>query len=138
MSRQSSITTVETARRLKAAGLGWNPTVHDFFTIPWSGLENRVFVINELATELMSDADPPIISFNGAVEWSLDYVLSAESVWLPSEAQLREALGDTFIELTRSDEGFVCTIRLDDVAADFEADTGPEAYARALLALLSR
>lgn len=133
----SSITSVETARRLKAAGLEWHPRVHDFFTIPWSGLENRVFVINELATELMNDADPPIISFVGAVEWSLDYVLSAESVWLPSESQLREGLGESFVELARSDGGFVCSIRRDGEIVDFEAVTAPEAYARALLAVLS-
>lgn len=137
MSRLPSVTSVETARRLKAAGLEWKPAVHDFFTIPWSGLENRVFVINELATELMSEADPPIISFNGAVEWSLDYVLSAESVWLPSESQLRELLGDWFVELSAAEDGFVCSVHFGDEVVEFEAPTGPEAYARALLAHLS-
>lgn len=135
--RQGSVTSVETARRLKAAGLTWEPRLHDFFTIPWSGLEDRVFVINELATELMTEADPPIISFNGAVEWSLDYVLSAESVWLPSEAQLREALGADFVELAASEEGYVCSVRRDGDVIDFEASTAPEAYARALLAVLT-
>lgn len=135
--RQGSITSVETARRLKAAGLEWTPRLHDFFTIPWSGLEDRVFVINELATELMNEVDPPIISFNGAVEWSLDYVVSADSVWLPTESQLRDEMGDAFVELTRSDDAFVCTVRLRDDLADFDAPTVPEAYARALLALLS-
>lgn len=135
--RQASVTSVETARRLKAAGLAWRPQLHDFFTIPWSGLEDRVFVINELATELMTDVDPPIISFNGAVEWSLDYVLSAESVWLPSEAQLRDQLGGDFVELAASDDGFVCSIRREGEVVDFEATSAPEAYARALLAVLS-
>ena len=133
----TSITSVETARRLKAAGLEWTPQVHDFFTIPWSGLDDRVFVINELATELMNDADPPIISFVGAVEWSLDYVVSAESVWLPTESQLRDAMGEAFVELTRSDDVFVCSVHLGHEIVDFEAATGPEAYGRALLALLS-
>lgn len=132
-----ALTTVETARRLKAAGLRWQPGVHDFFTIPWSGLDKRVFVINELATELMNEADPPIISFNGAVEWSLDYVLSAESVWLPTESQLRDLLGEAFVELAPTDEGYACTIRLENEFVEFEAPTAPEAYARALLALLS-
>ena len=131
------MTSVETARRLKAAGLTWKPSLHDFFTIPWSGLEDRVFVINELATELMTEVDPPIISFNGAVEWSLDYVLSAESVWLPSEAQLREALGGDFVELAASEEGYVCSVRRKGDVIDFEASTAPEAYARALLAVLT-
>ena len=134
---QPSITSVETARRLKAAGLEWTPTLHDFFTIPWSGLEERVFVINELATELMSEIDPPIISFNGAVEWSLDYVVSAESVWLPTEAQLRELLGESFIELASTEGGFVCSIRQDGDVIDLEAPSAPEAYARALLEVLS-
>ena len=96
-----------------------------------------MFVINELATELMNEADPPIISFNGAVEWSLDYVLSAESVWLPSESQLRDALGGDFVELTSSEDGYVCSIRRDGEIVDFEAAAAPEAYARALLAVLS-
>lgn len=135
--RPASVTAVETARRLKAAGLTWVPQVHDFFTIPWSGLEERVFVINELATELMNEVDPPIISFNGAVEWSLDYVLSAESVWLPTESQLRDALADAFIDLSRTDESFVCSIDRDGDVVDFEATSAPEAYARALLAVLS-
>ncbi len=128
---------METARRLKAAGLAWQPRLHDFFTIPWGGLEERIFVINELATELMNDVDPPIISFNGAVEWSLDYVVSAESVWLPSESQLRELLGEDFVELTNSDDGYICSIRRDGEISDFEAFSAPEAYARALLAILS-
>ncbi len=115
----------------------WRPGLHDFFTIPWGGLDERVFVINELATELMTEVDPPIISFNGAVEWSLDYVLSAESVWLPTEAQMRELLGDAFIELASTDGGFVCSIRRDGEVLDLEAAFAPEAYARALLEVLS-
>ena len=100
-------------------------------------MEERVFVINELATELMSEIDPPIISFNGAVEWSLDYVVSAESVWLPTEAQLRELLGESFIELASTEGGFVCSIRQDGDVIDLEAPSAPEAYARALLEVLS-
>ena len=52
-----------------------------------------------MTVELHDFPTGTVIGFNGTVEWALDSVEAHNSVWLPSEAQLRERLGGTFRRL---------------------------------------
>lgn len=128
----------ELAKRLRAAGLLWRPAWGDLFHIPDRHLDDRAFVLADLSVEVTTLADGiGAITFNGAVEWSLDYILTQEVVWMPSEAQLRATLGDRLRSLTLDDGTFACEIALPDGALErHTASTAAEAYGLALLSLL--
>lgn len=122
------------AKQLRTAGLAWRPAWGDLFHIPDRNLDERAFVVADLSIDVTTLVDGiGAITFNGAVEWSLDYILTQDVVWLPSEAQLRQALGDSFIALTITDTGFRCEVRSDDGTLGFEAVTAADAYGLALL-----
>lgn len=125
------------AIRLKRAGLAWEPAPHDRFVIPDRDLDEEVFSINDLSTEVRDVAGRPVIMFNGAVEWSLDWIVSREVVWLPTEDQLRTALGERFTSLHAVPGGFRCTVRGGSGVADYDAPTAADAYAEALLGVLT-
>lgn len=130
---------VDLAKRLRVAGLAWRPEKHDLFHIPDRHLDDEVFVIADLSTDLTILADGiGAITFNGAVEWSLDYILTQEVVWLPTEAQLREQVGDRLVHLARSPAGFRCVISAGEETRGFEAEDAADAYALALLHLLDQ
>jgi len=122
------------ATKLRNAGLRWTPLVHDRFAIPDHDLDDRVFSLNDMSTEIRRFGDQSAITFNGAVEWSLDWIMREQVVWLPSESQLRELLGSRFVALERTESGFVCRTTFDE--SGFEAETVGEAYGLALLATL--
>ena len=126
---------VRLARQLRDQGLEWTPQLHDFFVIPDSDLDDHVFVISELTIDVERSGASATIMFNGAVEWSLDYIRSREAVWLPTEEQLRELLGDQLATLARMDDGYRCEVRLDGVSVLFSADSASDSYAAALLHL---
>lgn len=126
------------ATALKEAGLEWNPGGHDRFVIPERDLDGDVFSINDLSIEVQELAGRPSIMFNGTVEWALDWIHTGEVIWLPTEEQLRAALGTRFVSLSATDEGFRCIIRLDGSTETFEAVTAVDAYGYALLACLER
>lgn len=125
------------AIRLKRAGLGWEPAPHDRFVIPDRDLDDEVFSINDLSTEVRDVAGRPVIMFNGAVEWSLDWIVSREVVWLPTEDQLRTALGERFASLQAVPGGFRCTVRGASGPTDYDAPTAADAYGEALLGVLA-
>ncbi len=127
---------IDLARRLQSQKLEWNPTLHDQFMIPDRELDDRVFVIAELTIDVEQVAGHATIMFNGAVEWSLDYIFSQDVVWLPTEEQLRELLGDALVGLTRSDGGYRCEIDVDGMAVLFTSPNASDAYGQALLHLL--
>ena len=83
---------LETARKLKTAGLHWEPTQGDRFAVPDRGMDDRVFVINDMATIIEMIQGAEMVTFHGTPEWALDYVYLGEAVWLPDEGQLRELL----------------------------------------------
>ena len=83
---------LETARKLKAAGLHWEPAQGDRFAVPERGMDDRVFVINDMATIIEMIQGAEMVTFHGTPEWALDYVYLGEAVWLPDEGQLRELL----------------------------------------------
>lgn len=134
----SRTVSVEMARRLRAAGLEWRPSLFDFFHIPDRHLDDEVFVIADLSVDVQRLGDGiAAITFNGAVEWSLDYILQQDVVWLPTESQLRELLGDRLISLGHSGDTWVCNAADEGGSRSYEASTAADAYGSALLEHLS-
>jgi hypothetical protein len=132
-----------TARALRDAGLVWQPAQLDCFAIPEHGMDDRVFVISDMPAALAQIQGQTMMTFEGAVEWALDYVAAGEVLWLPSEAQLRESLvgrlaaePDARLALATTPEGCRCDLRYHGQALSFAAADGSEAYAAALLHVL--
>jgi hypothetical protein len=133
-----------TARALRAAGLAWQPAQLDCFAIPDRGLDERVFVLADMPAALAQIQGQAMMTFEGAVEWALDYVAAGEVVWLPSEAQLRELLTarlasdpSAHLSLTLIPAGCRCELHYRGESLSFEAPNGAEAYAAALLHTLN-
>ena len=131
-----AVLSVKLARSLQAAGLVWEPAGHDRFVIPDRDLDGQVFALNTLSTEIHEFGTMRAITFNGAVEWSLDWILSEDVVWLPHESQLRHRLGDAFIGLERTIEGYRCRFMLGGREEQRVAASASDAYGHALLATL--
>jgi hypothetical protein len=134
---------LETALRLKEFGLEWQPNLHDFFAIPNTTLEGRLFVVSDMMVDVQRLYGRQMITFNGAVEWSLDYITIAEAVWMPTETQLRQLLlrrlqgkAVPSVSLESSDQQYTCSMRYGNKPLAFEAKSASDAYARALLFML--
>lgn len=126
------------AKQLKKAGLDWQPRHHDVFIIPDRGLDDHPFVLTDVMAYIELFGGSPIVTFHGTAEWALDFVLQAEAVWIPSEAQLHDLIreyGVTFV-LSMAPAGFRCEISRDDASMAFEAADAADAYGSALLHLL--
>jgi hypothetical protein len=132
------VLSVQLAKELRRAGLVWKPALFDFFHIPERDLDDRRFVIADMSIDIQILADGiGAITFNGAVEWSLDYILTQDVVWLPTESQLRELLSERFTGLQRTESGFRVSVNDDAGAHDFDAATAADAYGMALLEALA-
>ena len=134
-----------TARKLKEAGLPWTPALHDFFAIPDRSMDDSVFVISDMLVNVEMVQGIPMIQFQGASEWALDTLMTLESVWLPSEEQLRKALEAALIETGRPEvvlssglSGYVCTFHYQGEILRFESAQACEAYGAGLLFLLKK
>ncbi len=128
---------IELAKDLRAAGLVWKPSLFDFFHIPDRDLDDRKFVIADMSIDIQILADGiGAITFNGAVEWSLDYILTQDVIWLPTEAQLRELLADRFGGLERTETGYQVSVNDESGVRHFDGRSAPDAYGRALLEVL--
>lgn len=133
-----------TARRLKNAGLNWIPALHDFFAIPDRGLDDKVFVISDVMAHIEVRNNLQMVTFQGAVEWALDFLLASEVIWLPTEAQLRMAIMRLLIDtdqkpliLTSSRGGYRCEASYGGVSLAAESPEASEAYAEVLLQILA-
>lgn len=131
------------ARALKEAGLQWQPQLHDFFMIPDVGMESRHFVLADMMAQQEVLKGKNTITFNGVVEWALDFVWIHEAVWLPTESQLRELLAERIgaessLLLRKVAGGYQCEIIVAEDPLVFGAATAVDAYAKALLAWLQR
>ncbi len=131
------------AIKLKQAGLSWQPELHDFFSIPEPELEERLFVLSDMTIDIQPLFGWQAITFNGAVEWSLDYIMTAEAVWVPTESQLRELLQERLlaeeqpaVQLLSAISGYHCQITYEGNLHEFEAPTASDAYGKALLFLI--
>lgn len=128
---------LDLALQLREAGLQWQPALFDFFAAPQTALEDRVFVLSDMMAEIEILKGWPAITFNGAVEWALDYILQEEVVWMPREDQLRQLLEAKvgFFELTKTEQ-YLCTFHWQGQKHSFPADSASSAYGQALLYLL--
>lgn len=133
------------AVQLKKAGLVWHTTVHDFFAIPERGMDEQVFVLSDMMATMELLRGWPALVFHGTSEWALDYLLTHEAVWLPTESQLRQQVetatarqNGRFQQLQRVEEGYSCRMMLQNEEVAFTAVSATDAYGLALLYLLNR
>ncbi len=125
------------ARRLRDAGLEWEPRQGDRFLIPEAQLDEHTFLISPMSVDVRRAPGGQILTFNGAVEWALDAIRQQEVVWLPTEGQLRERLGERFRALRRVDGRFRCRVALDgDREHEAMSPRAVDAYGWGLLAVL--
>jgi hypothetical protein len=122
------VISLELAVRLREVGLGWTPAPGDRFALPDRGLD-EVFVLSDMTIQVYELPKGSVIGFNGTTEWALDDVEKDEAIWLPSEEQLRDRLGDAFERLERVD-GYYQVVT---GGRRFVADRPEEAYGEALL-----
>jgi hypothetical protein len=133
------VLSVPLAKELRRAGLVWKPVLFDFFHIPDRHLDDRKFVIADMSIDIQVLADGiGAITFNGAVEWSLDYILTQDVVWLPTESQLRELLSERFAGLERIATGYRVTTADETGTRHFDGPTAAEAYGWAVLSTLGQ
>ena len=133
----------ELAKELKRAGLAWQPVERDFFIMPEHNLEGQVFVVSPLPALVQNFSGERTITFHGAIEWALDYVLMTEAVWLPTETQLRELLAraigeDAPLRLDRVQAGYLLQVGVGADVLEFDAPGAEDAYGRALLRILEQ
>ena len=120
------------AARRASDGAAWVPAAGDRFLVPDRDLDPQVFVISDMTIETAHLPSGLVIRFNGTTEWALDSIEAAEVVWLPREEQLRAMLGERFLALAATEEGWAVTL----VDGSRYADADPEcAYALAVLGL---
>lgn len=131
------------ARELKEAGLAWQPAQGDRFALPDRDLDDRVFVINDMATIIEMFQGMPAVTFHGTPEWASDYIFLGEAVWLPEEGQLRERLHAILVnerppvyDLVFMDGVFTCRFEWRGESLAFRAQAAADAYAAALLCVL--
>ncbi len=119
------------------------PTLHDFFAIPDREMDERVFVVSDVMTYVERRQSGLAITFHGALEWALDYVMVTEVLWMLSETQVREELERYLVDqprpaltLTSTLDGYRCEMQYKDQTLAFEAFGASDAYAQALLYIL--
>lgn len=134
---------LELARDLKRAGLGWQPEILDVFAVPERGMDERRFVISDLMVNIEELFGTPVVAFQGASEWALDYLVTSEAIWLPDEAQLRRALlarleGDAepILHLAVTRQDCRLEVRRQGQTRVYQAVEAADAYGQALLEAL--
>ena len=137
MTHDGGVLSVALARALRDAGLQWTPARGDSFVMPDKGMDSEVFVLSDMTIEVHQFPTGPVIGFNGTTEWALDSVEQAQAVWVPAEHQLRELLGDAFAGLAPTGDGYRVTLRVDGATSGYDGPDPAEAYAQALLSLLT-
>lgn len=134
---------LDLARQLKEAGLIWQAGNYDFFAIPDRDMDDRIFVITDVMAQLGLLKGWPAVTFYGTAEWALDYILTTEVIWLPSEEQLRAALLENLLDepnptlrLWLEDNLYHCQVSFHGATLSASADKAADAYGRTLLSLL--
>ena len=136
---------LELSRKLKHAGLEWFPGLNDFFAIPDRGMDQRIFVISDMFSNIEYLKGAQVVAFQGASEWALDYLVTSEVVWLPTETQLREIL---ISNLTQEPQPALrlscrpgwcrCEVSYHGQKLIFEAADASDVYGEAILYLLTQ
>ena len=133
------------AIELKNAGLKWISDINDFFAIPDSDMDDRIFVISDMMTSPTTLQGWPAITFHGTSEWAMDHIFMEEVVWMPTEEQLRQELVFTLdqseekteLRLELGENGrYTLHITLKNNPLTFTAPTAGETYGQALLHIL--
>ena len=136
MTTFDSVISLPLARTLRDAGLRWTPASGDRFVVADRGMDDEVFTLSEMTVEVHQFPSGPVIGFNGTTEWALDAIEADNSIWLPSETQLRDALAGTFVSLTRNGADWTVTIEVAGRAHAFTDSDPTEAYGLALVHLI--
>jgi hypothetical protein len=131
------VITVELARRLRSAGLAWAPVPGDRFVVEQPELLDQPFVVSDMTVDVHEFPTGRVIGFNGTTEWALDSVVVEQTLWLPTEEQLRTRLGSWFARLERDGDGHRVVLHVDGAERAFAHADATEAYGRALLHLLA-
>jgi hypothetical protein len=131
------VISVALAGKLRDGGLRWDPAPGDRFVVADRGMDEEIFTLSDMTVEVHEFPTGKVIGFNGTVEWALDSIEEQNSIWLPSEPQLRDRLGAAFRRLSRTDDGWQVEIALERGCLDFVADDPAEAYGLALLYLMA-
>jgi hypothetical protein len=131
------VLSVPLAKRLRDAGLVWKPSPGDRFVLPDRDMDDEVFVLSNMTIELHEMPEGQVIGFNGTTEWALDDVHKDEVLWMPREDQLRGLLGGTFQRLDRVDGEYLVVSALGDAVSEVRAPDPEDAYAQALLRLIT-
>lgn len=127
----------ELALGLREAGVRWTPTSGDRFRLLATGPHGDVYTVSDMTIEPHEFDTGVILGFNGTTEWALDSVALEDALWHPLEGQLRALLRGTFRALEVTDGGYeVRTVVLGDERR-FAAQEPADAYARALLDLVT-
>jgi hypothetical protein len=126
----------ELARALQDSGLAWHPAAGDAFRIDLVEVDDDVFYLSDMTVEAHTLTTGTELGFNGTTEWALDSVAIEDALWLPSESQLREALGTAFRGLDAEPSRFRVAVVIEGERIEFTAEHAEDAYARALIALL--
>ncbi len=128
---------VQLARRLRDGGVKWEPAAGDRFVVADRDMDDEIFTLSEMTVDIHQVAHGRVIGFNGTTEWALDSVDQRESIWLPSEAQLRERLAGTFRRLEQVDGRWRVVIDVEGRQLAVEHADAAEAYGLALLHLVT-
>ena len=128
---------LELARRLRDSGVKWVPSSGDRFVVADRDMDGDVFVLSEMTVEVHRFPHGEVIGFNGTTEWALDSIDQRQSVWLPSETQLRHLLGRTFQSLEPVADEWRVTINIGGRTTSVQHADADEAYGLALLHLVT-
>jgi hypothetical protein len=131
------VISIETARLLQDAGLRWKPASGDRFVVVDRGMDDEVFVLSEMTVEVHQLEHGQVIGFNGTTEWALDSVEDRDAVWLPRESQLRDLLAGTFRSLDRVNGDWRVRLEVNGNPMQTQHSDPEEAYALALLQLIT-
>ena len=115
----------------------WVPGPGDRFVVPDREMDEDVFVVSEMTVEVHDYPGGKVIGFNGTTEWALDSIEQREVVWLPRENQLRDLLASRFVRLEAVPDGFAVDISYDGEVLRHIRPDAEQAYAEALLSILS-
>ncbi len=130
------VTSLWLARRLRDAGLAWEPREGDRFVLADRDMDDRIFLVASMVVEVKDLTDTRLLAFNGTTEWALDSLLASEALWLPTETDLRVALGDRFLALRRADDRWSVDVRAGAHVTTFDHPDAVGALGLALLAVL--
>jgi phage terminase large subunit-like protein len=125
------------ARRLRDSGVKWTPSSGDRFVVAERDMDGEVFVLSDMTVEVHRFPYGEVIGFNGTTEWALDSIDQRQSVWLPSETQLRQLLAGTFRRLEPIHGEWRVTIEVGGRSITVQHADADEAYGMALLHLVT-